>query len=206
MIDVLHGLWRFEALHPEWSEEGNDGWEENVAWWALDSGAGLVLIDPLVADWGELDRLLDEHGGCTAIVRTIHWHQRSIADAAARYDAKVWAKLPPEGAPSQPYDHPVSGGEEVPGGMLAFEMERADEIALWLPVQAALVFGDAMLRAPTGELKMCPPTWEQPGGGRERLRAVLAGLTELPVEHVLVSHGPHVLGDGRSALPAALGS
>ncbi len=77
-------------------------------------------------------------------------------------------------------------------------VERVDEIALWLPAQAALLFGDAMLRRATGQLRLCPNSWTQPNGGPARLRAVLGGLTRFPVEHVLVSHGPLVLGGGRA--------
>lgn len=48
--EIVEGLWRFEAQHPEWAEdEGDeDGWEQSVAWWAVAVAAGVVLIDPLV--------------------------------------------------------------------------------------------------------------------------------------------------------------
>ena len=81
--------------------------------------------------------------------------------------------------------------------------DRPSEAA-WLPAQAALLFGDAMLRRDTGELRVCPDSWTQPYGGPARLRAVLGGLTQLPVEHVLVSHGPLVLGGGLEALRDAV--
>jgi hypothetical protein len=205
--EVLDGLWRLQAPHPEWTEEegGEEGWEQDVAWWAISSARGLILVDPLVFDWPALDRLVDDHERCAAIIRTCHWHQRSIAEAATRYGADVWAKPPPAGVPRHPFDHPASNGQEILGALLAFEMERADEIALWLPVQAALLFGDAMLRSGAGELRTCPDSWVQPNGGPARLRALLGGLAELPVEHVLVSHGPLVLGNGLMSLRAAIG-
>lgn len=187
--EVLRGLWRFESVHPEWTEEdggGEEGWDPTVAWWAVAAQSGLVLIDPLVFDWPALDCLVEDRGGCAGIVRTCHWHQRSIAEAAARYEAEVWAR------------------SELPGELVAHDVERDDEIALWLPAQAALLFGDAMLRSAAGELQVCPDSWTQPEGGPARLRALLRDLAELPVEHVLASHGPLVLGDGRAALRAAL--
>ena len=48
--EIIEGLWRFEALLPEWTEHegGEDGWEQQVAWWAIATPHGLVLIDPLV--------------------------------------------------------------------------------------------------------------------------------------------------------------
>lgn len=100
---------------------------------------------------------------------------------------------------------------EILEGLWRFEalhvldVERADEIALWLPAQAALAFGDAMLRTGDGKLRQCPPSWLQPEAGPARLRAVLSGLDRFPVEHVLVSHGPLVLGDGSASLVAATG-
>jgi hypothetical protein len=204
--EVLDGLWRFEAPHPEWTEAegGDEGWEQNVAWWAIDSARGLILVDPLVFDWAALDQLVDDHERCAAIIRTCHWHQRSIAEAATRYGADVWAKPPPAAVPRHPFDHPATNGQEILGALLAFEMERGDEIALWLPVQAALLFGDAMLRSAAGELRTCPDSWLQPNGGPARLRSLLGGLAELPVEHVLVSHGQPVLGNGLMSLQAAI--
>lgn len=203
--EILDGVWRFEAIHPEWTEEdgGEEGWEPLVGWWAVRAPAGLVLVDPLVDDWEAIDRLVEDHDGCAGIIRTIHWHQRSIAHAAARYHAEVWAG-PYRGHPPAPaLDHEVSDGDELFGGIVAYEMERDDEIALWLATQRALTFGDAMLRRGEGQLRVCPDSWTQPPGGPPRLRARLRELSELPVEHVLVSHGTEMVGEGRESLRAA---
>lgn len=205
--EILRGLWRLEALHPEWTPEdgGDDGWEQTVAWYAAASAGGLLLVDPLVVDWPELDALVEGHGGCAGVIRTVHWHQRSVADAATRYGVPVYAKPPPpiEGA-WPPFDVAIRDGHELFDAVTAFDLERGDELALWLPAQNALVFGDAMLRRPSGELHVCPDSWLQPVGGPGRLRTLLAQLAELPVEHVLVAHGPLVLGDGAVALAGAL--
>ncbi|HWD65138.1 MAG TPA: hypothetical protein VG405_08175 [Solirubrobacteraceae bacterium] len=182
--EILENLWRFTAVHPEW-EEGED-WDADVAWWAVRGGVGLTLIDPLVEDWAELDELVRACGGCAGIVRTLHFHERSIPEAAARYGAEVWAEGP------------------VPGGIEATPLVRDDEIALWLPEQRALAFGDAMLRDSDGRLTMCPESWVTRAGGRTRLREDLLPLQERAPEHVLVSHGPLVLGDGTEALAGAL--
>ncbi len=140
------------------------------------------------------------------MVRTVHWHQRSVAEAAARYGVSVWAKPPPlVDRDWPPFDRALHDGQETLGGLQAFGVERGDEVALWLPGQTALLFGDAMLRRPSGELRVCPDSWLQPEGGPARLRVLLAELAKLPVEHVLVAHGPLVLGDGSVSLRAAIG-
>ena len=199
---IIEGLWRFEAVHPEWTEHegGEEGWEPSVGWWAVAAAGGLVLIDPLIDDWDAVDRLVADEGGCGGVVRTCFWHQRSVAEVASRYDVGVWAGPHPDGHPSNRLDHPVSDQDELFDGWNVFDVERADEIALWLPRQLALVFGDAMIRTRAGELRICPESWTQPEGGPERLRSLLGGLAALPIEHVLVSHGPLVLGDGLGSL------
>jgi glyoxylase-like metal-dependent hydrolase (beta-lactamase superfamily II) len=203
--EILQGLWRSEALHPEWTEEEGegDGWEPSVAWWAVSAPGGLVLIDPLIDDWEALDSLVAGASGCVGVVRTCHWHQRSIAEVVSRYNVPVWARRHPNGRGPYAFDHAVGDREVLFDRMQIIDVERADEVGLWLPDQRALVFGDAMIRSAGGELKVCPESWTQPEGGPARLRSLLADLTDLPVEHVLVSHGPLVLGDGLASLRRA---
>jgi len=204
---VLDGLWRFEARHPEWTdEEGEEeGWDPVVGWWIVASASGLVLVDPLIDDWREADRLVEEHGGCAGVIRSCHWHQRSVDQAAARYHAEVWAKAHAAGRGWPGYDRELTERQELFGAITAFETGRDDEVALWVAPERALIFGDAMLRREEGQLIVCPDSWTQPEGGPEALRARLRALAELPVEHVLVSHGPLVLGGGLTALRAATG-
>jgi hypothetical protein len=199
----LDGLWRFEARSPDWTESAS-GWEPEVAWWAVRAAEGLVLIDPLVEDWNQLDELVSSNQRCAAIVRTTYWHQRTIPQASKRYDAEVWAMPAPADAPPRAFSQAVDHDQQLPGELHAFSVSRQDEIALWLPRQSALLFGDVLLRARDGTLKLCPDSWLDPNGGSERLVTALEALTEVPLQHVLVSHGPVVLGDGPSALAQAL--
>jgi glyoxylase-like metal-dependent hydrolase (beta-lactamase superfamily II) len=202
--EVLPRLWRFEALHPEWTEDegGADGWEQSVAWWAVATPGGVVLIDPLVDDWDALDVLVANRGGCAGVLRTVYWHERDVAEAAKRYEAQIYAKPHPD--KQLPIDCPVADREQIVDGLHVFETPRADEIAVWLPRQSALLFGDVMLRRDGGELRVCPESWLSSSGDYDRLREILAELAELPCRHVLVSHGPLMLGDGRTALRSAL--
>lgn len=200
--EVLDRLWRFEAVHPEWIE--GDGWDPEVAWWALATAAGLVLIDPLVEDWQALDRLVEQAGGCAAIVRTCLWHERSIPQAHERYGADVWARTQAGHASPRHFDRIAEPGQPLPGGIEAIDVIRDDEIGLWLPEHEALLFGDVMLRDRDGTLTMCPESWVARAGGRARLRTVLSPLLERAPRHVLVSHGPLVLDDGPRSLARAL--
>jgi hypothetical protein len=111
--EILAGLWRLTAVHPEW-EEGED-WDAEVSWWALRGPDGLVLIDPLVQEWEELDELVQGAGGCAGIIRTLHYHERSIPEAAARYRAEVWARRPPAAVSAGHLDHAVPDGSALPG-------------------------------------------------------------------------------------------
>jgi hypothetical protein len=204
--EIIEGLWRFEALLPDWTEGeggGEDGWEQSVAWWAVAAPGGVVLIDPLVDDWDVVDALVTDKGGCAGVVRSCHWHQRNVSDAASRYATAVWAKQQPDGEVFHAFDRAVSDRDELFDVLRVFDVERHDEVALWLPRQAALVFADAMIRNRSGDLRVCPESWTQPEGGPARLRQLLSALTVLPIEHVLVSHGPLVLGDGGASMRAA---
>ena len=205
--EVLQGLWRFEVAHPEWTEEegGEDGWEQIVAWWALRTSRGLLLIDPLVLDWDQLDGLVAEHGGCAGIVRTIHWHQRSVAQAAERYGAGLWSGQAPDGAELAPIDHVLLDGQELWDGIQAFSMERADEVALWLPAHAAAAVrrcdAEARGRSASGVPGLMDPAARR---FRAPARAARQALRGCRCEHVLVAHGPLVLGDGRESVIAAI--
>jgi hypothetical protein len=207
--EILDGLWRFTTVHPEW-EDDSDGWEPVVAWWAIQTERGLLLVDPLVDDWDELDELVAHGGGCAGVVRTLHWHQRTIPAVAERYAVDVWARPwddpreRPAGSTVKPYDRPIKPGRPLPGDVLPFDAAHDDEIILWSGPQQALVFGDVLIRDADGTLRVCPNGWIERAGGPERIKAELAELLELDVRHALVAHGPLVLGDGAEALAAAL--
>jgi glyoxylase-like metal-dependent hydrolase (beta-lactamase superfamily II) len=100
-------------------------------------------------------------------------------------------------------------GDELPGGIQAFQTPRAAEVVYWLPEQRALAVGDVLLGAgakprPTDDpLRLCPERWLGKGT-HDDLRASLRPLLDLPVERVLVSHGRPLLSDGREALAAVL--
>jgi hypothetical protein len=142
----------------------------------------------LIDDWDALDRLLSENGGLAGVIRTCHWHDRSIPSIRERYGVTPSTEAP------------------LPGGLVAHVTVRGDELAVWLPEHRALVFGDVLLRRPDGTLTLCPESWLRSSGGRAAVRPGLYKLLALDSEHVLVSHGPTRLGDAVPALARALES
>lgn len=186
MIEELRpGLKRWVAAHPEWKPEED---ELDVSYRAVGSVLyhgrdALVLIDPLVPDelWPALDAEVKDSGAPVVVLTTIKFHARSREDVARRYGAKL-------------------GGS--PAGVTSFPAQRGDEVALWLEDPRAVVFGDAVLGDQQGGLRLSP--WFRDDEGRERTRAALRPLLDLPVELVLPAHGNVVLDDGRAALARAL--
>jgi len=143
------------------------------------------------------------------VLVTVYWHGRSTKDVDAR---RVWAST----RSAQPLRNRGVGvtdafraGDELPGGIQAFQTPRAAEVVYWLPDQRALAVGDVLLGAgakprPTDDpLRLCPERWLGKATHAD-LRASLRQLLDLPVERVLVSHGTPVLRDGAAALESVL--
>lgn len=208
--ELAPGLWRWTALHPEWTPDAD--WDQEVGCLYLETAASVILIDPLVP--GEpssretfLDRLdadVERHGKPVSILLTVWWHERSTGELAERYGAEVWANA--EGGRSRtetPVTHPFATGDVLPGGLIGIDAQRVGETLYWLPEQRALVSGDIFLGDGEGGVRICSQSWLGDVSYRE-LKLALAGLLDLPVEMVLVAHGEPVLEDGLTALAAAL--
>jgi hypothetical protein len=193
VLDVSARLRRWTAWH--------DLWEEEIGAVAVDTADGLVLIDPYEPP-PELAR--PAH-----MLFTVYWHARSGKDIRAE---RTWA--PARSAPmlrNRGVDvTDVAAPEaELPGGIRAFPTARAAEVVYWLPDQCALVVGDVLLgagakpRATDDPLRLCPERWLGKAT-HEELRACLRPLLDLPIEHVLVSHGEPVLEHGKRELERVL--
>lgn len=212
MLDeVTRGIWRWTAPHPEWRPR--HPWAREVASFAVAAGRDLVLIDPMPPDWAKLDELLKGAGARRlAILLTIHYHVRATALVYERYapeldvsvhaHASVAARLGPE-LPMQAIE---------PGGPLPFGVQaarigspRRRETPLYLPFADALAFGDTVVGV-DGELRV----WEELKDDKQRdwyerrFLPTLRPLLDFDAEHVLVTHGPPVIGGGRAALEKAL--
>ena len=189
MQEIVPGLRRWTSWH--------DHWEEDVGSVAVDTPDGLVLIDPLDPP--------PELGRPAHVLVTVYWHAREAAGLKAR----TWApsrSLRPLANRGVEAENAADG---LPGGIRAFPTARAAEAVYWLPEPRALVVGDVLLgagakpRATDEALRLCPERWLGKAT-HDDLRESLRPLLDLPVEHVLVSHGAPVLGGGKAALERVL--
>ena len=193
---IREGLWRWTAPHPDWkgSDDADVLWEQDVGCLYYEGPEAVVLVDPLVpADdaerfWEALDRDVERAGRPVVVLRTVHWHQRSIDEVVARYPDARFAN-----AESDP----------LPAGVEALAAAK-DEMIFWIPEHGALVPGDVLLGTDDGGVRPCPDSWLPEGTTGQDLRDSLRPLLELPIELVLLSHGRPVLANGREALAKAL--
>lgn len=197
--ELRPGLWRWTAHHREWKRD--------VASVAVFGDSDLVLIDPLLTGdrWPPLERGLE--GRQLHVLLTIHWHARSTAEIAARFEgAHVWAHSRNRAAVARraPVTDIFRIGDELPAGLVALEARPRSEVFFWEPRSRALVAGDCLLG--DGEkgsgLHTCPGSWLPESAGLDDLRASFRPALELPVEMVLTSHGAPVLKDGGGELAA----
>jgi glyoxylase-like metal-dependent hydrolase (beta-lactamase superfamily II) len=195
--EVRPGLWYWTAPHPSWG--GATDWPEQVGCVCYGSGQSTVLIDPLLPR-GEEDvfwAFVDDLALPVDVLLTAAWHRRDAKAVADRYGTIVWAH---ERA-RQWLDFPTRG-DELPDGVHAFspDGDREGQVAFYLPEHEALVVAEFFMGTAEG-LRLCPsPTLHDLDAFHRSMRKLL----ELPIERVLVSHGPPVLGEGSRRIAAAL--
>jgi hypothetical protein len=211
VVEVAPGLWRWSTRHPEWTPD--EGWEPDVGSVYWEAEQAVVLIDPLVptdpAEHDhfllELDRDVERAATPVAILLTNAWHSRSSATIAERYGAELLA--PDVGAERVAGATLFAPGDALPGGAIAVPATPAfDEVVYWLPGVRAVVPGDTILGTDGASVRLCPSSWLETGMSQADLAAALRPLLDLGVDHVLVSHGAIVAGDGSAALEQALAS
>jgi glyoxylase-like metal-dependent hydrolase (beta-lactamase superfamily II) len=191
--EIAPGLWWWSAPHPEWTPEdleGGKGWEQIVSSYALAADDAFVLFDPLIEDWGALDRVVVEHGP-PAILITILWHVRSAQQVLERYDgASVWAHEPAAewiGERTR-YTNTFNIHDELPGGVEAVHMRRIEEVAYWLPDHNAIVLGDTIL-GHDGRAALCPPTWLRKHETFDAAEEAVRQLMRRNPDRLLLTHG-----------------
>jgi hypothetical protein len=193
VVEVAPGLHRWTAWHDEWRED--------VGCVAIETGDGLVFVDPLAPP--------PELGAPAHVLLTVYWHGRAAGVAGAEH---VWASTRSAG-PLRNREirvtDPFREGDDLPGGIQAIQTARVSEVLYRLPEHRAVVVGDVLLGAgakpdaTTERLRLCPERWLGTAT-HEDLREALRPLLDEPVESVLVSHGEPVLTGGGRALAAVL--
>jgi glyoxylase-like metal-dependent hydrolase (beta-lactamase superfamily II) len=181
------GLWWWEAVHPEWTEEdaATEEWGPEVSSYAIDEGHRLLLLDPTALPV-PVEALAAERE--VVIVLTCPWHARDTPAIVTRFGASVFSP-PPDG----PADE-VAGaelyraGDKLRVGVQVFPGMEPNDLVLWIESRGALVAGDTLIDR--GKGFEFPSDWANKGVPAAEILASLQPLLELPVLHVLPTHGP----------------
>jgi glyoxylase-like metal-dependent hydrolase (beta-lactamase superfamily II) len=219
--ELRPGLWHWQAPHPDWRP--SEPWDQNVSSYAIGDDERLLLFDPLGVP-GEILALADERE--TAIVLTAPWHERDTQRLVERLAVPVFTPLPDtaqdlmdmfgltaeqagDGSPDLVWllrenkgeARPYAAGDRLPFGADVFPGHKANDTVLWVESQGAVISGDTLVEFGRGlEIN---ERWLRPGVTREEITDGLRPLLELPVEHVLATHGGPT---DRAALERALSS
>jgi hypothetical protein len=191
--EVAPGIWHWDALHPRWGIRVHSYYlpEERV------------VIDPIAPPEG-LDWFA-EHGPPTDVLLTNRHHDRASDDFVDRFGVTVRCARQglhefTHGEPVQPFDF----GDELPGGIVAYEVGAIcpDETGLFVPARRALAVADGAVRwTDGGPLAFVPDKlMDEPEQTREGLREAYRRLAELEFDHLLLAHGDPFIEDGRAVL------
>jgi len=199
MREVLPGVWHWTAVHPDIHIEVSSYWLE-------ESG---VLIDPLVPREEGLEWFAAREHAPSAILLSNRLHYRESGIFAERFGCVVYCNS--SGLHEFSDGRAVLGfdiGDLLPGGVRAFEVDAIcpDDTALYLPAERAVAFADGIVsggpHGREGLLGFVPDGLMDDPAETKRglLRACERVLAELDFDHVLLAHGPPVIGDGRERL------
>ena len=94
---------------------------------------------------------------------------------------------------------PYSPGDRLPFGVATYPGHKRNDVVLWIERHRAVIAGDTL--ADLGEGPKLNDHWLPPGVTREQVVQGLRPLLDLPVEHLLETHGGVY---GRDALERAL--
>ena len=182
MQELGTGIWHWGAEHPEF--------ERVVSSYAIEDGERLLLFDPLAVP-STLEELAG--GRDTAIVLTCPWHRRDSLALAERLGAPVYVPPADEADPEPVPGEVFKEGDRLPVGVEAFPGMEPNDLALWVESRGALVYGDTLVDFGNGlEFRREWASTGPPAARGVSPEQILEGLRtvlELPVEHVLATHG-----------------
>lgn len=205
--ELAPGLWWWTARHPDW--EPTQSWDPEVRCFYVEAEDATLVVDPLIpADdsarfWTALDRDVERRALPVAVLLTQAAHGRSAGELGSRYGAEIWGHEEAREKVGNAAFHAVEPGESVPGGhVLAFDQEeRGSGTPLYLHTHRAVAIGDVFISRDDGLRVWWGHGASDDGWYGDRLLPSLERWLELPIEHVLVAHGPQV---GPDELRAAL--
>ena len=208
MRELQPGLWHWTAPHPDWRP--GEPWDRSVSSYAIDDGERLLLFDP-IAPPSEIELLAAERE--TAVVLTAPWHERDARGLVERHGVPVYTPLPDtaeyimrtygvtaeqagDGAPDVVWllkdgigeARPYSAGDRLDVGVEAFPGQKPNDMVLWIESARTVVAGDTLVDFGNG-LEINSRWLHHQGLTREQVVEGLRSLLELPVEHVLATHG-----------------
>ena len=207
MLELRPGLWHWQTRHPDW--EPSEPWDPNVSSYAIAGRERLLLFDPQGVP-SEIEALAGERE--TAIVLTAPWHERDSEHLVERLGIPVYTPLPDtaqylmdtygitaeqagDGSPDLVWllrenkgeAHPYSAGDRLPFGADVFPGHKPNDTVLWIESERVVISGDTLVDFGSGlEIN---ERWLRPSVTREQIAAGLRPLLDLPVEHVLATHG-----------------
>lgn len=212
MNELSTGVYRWTTSHPEYRTSA-----EEVASYALEADEGLALVDPLLpardadALLAHLDSLARTAQRIDLLV-TIPYHTRSCEDLWRRWHDSIETRIWGHPAVRKRFTDPATPLEIIdvtrPLGPLAHAFPigkpRRYETPLYFSHHRALAFGDTVVGLPDGSLRVWMEGGAREAWYRERFVPTLLPLADLDIAHVLATHGPAAVGDGRRALRSAI--
>jgi glyoxylase-like metal-dependent hydrolase (beta-lactamase superfamily II) len=200
--ELQPGVWWWTKIHPEWTVEDDAAdrdWGPEVSSYAIDDGTRLLLIDPTTPPEPILDLASDR---TPVIVLTCPWHERDAPRLVEELGAKVFAPPPDDGGRGiRMRAEQFTAGDRLPFGVKAFPgREPPYDVLLWVESHRAVAIGDTLIDR--GQGIEIVDSWLAEGVTRAQVVEGLRPLLELPVEHVLPTHGEPT---DRAALERALG-
>jgi glyoxylase-like metal-dependent hydrolase (beta-lactamase superfamily II) len=201
------GLWHWKAPHPQWRP--NEPWDQAVSSYATEDGRRLLLFDP-IAPPAEVEQLAADRK--TAIVLTAPWHERDARSLVERLGVPVFTPLPDtaeqlmetygltaeqagDGSPDVVWllkegigeANVYAAGDRLEVGVEAFPGQKPNDMVLLVESRRAVIAGDTLVDFGHGlEIN---PRWLGPDMTAAQVADGLRPLLEVPVEHVLATHG-----------------
>ena len=181
-----------------------------------------MLLDPLDPP-AMIEKLAAEREA--AVVLTAPWHERETRRLVERFELPVYTPLPDtaeylmqtygitaeqagDGSPDLVWllkdgigeARLYAPGDRLAGGIVAFAGQKPNDMVLWVEEHRAIVAGDTLVDFGNG-LELNARWLALQRVTREQVVEGLRPLLELPVEHVLATHGGPT---DRAALERAL--